>query len=124
MLIMLISVLFFLFLVSTTNALHKSKIKVGESTQYIINGPLCQERNDDYSEKAPLLEVGGRVMELIDGEHFDSILRDTPNHMRPPAIIAFWNSFDNQCSMDYNALDFEDGIRFNFPSRAFLYAAK
>ena len=96
----------------------------GESSKYVLEDPKSHFRNDDYSQWTPLLETGGRVIELINGEFFDDHLRDTPDHMRPPSVVAFYNSFDPQCMERFNNLDFDDTVRFHLPSRAFLFAAK
>eukprot|EP01084_Bolivina_argentea_P110353 197073_1 len=99
------------------------EIIVGESTKYLIDDPLSKYQNDDYSEATPLLNIAGRVMDLMNGEHFDDILRDTPYPMRPPSIILFWDSTDPICSRKKEAFDFEDVVRFRLPSRAHLFAS-
>jgi len=97
---------------------------VGESTKYVIPDPLAKFGNDDFSELTTPLYVGGRVMDLMNGEHFDNILQDTPDAMRPPAIVLFYDPSDAQCQAVVNQLDFTDNVQFKLPSRAFLYAAK
>eukprot|EP01083_Nonionella_stella_P048552 129698_1 len=96
----------------------------GESTQYVLKDPLAKYCSDDYSAWTPPIETGGRVVDLLDGEFFDEHLRDTPDHMRPPAVVAFYDSFDEQCYQKYQALDFDDTANFHLPSRAFLFASR
>eukprot|EP01083_Nonionella_stella_P280686 954852_1 len=96
----------------------------GESSKHVKSDPLCKYHSDDYSTWAPPIEAGGRVIDLINGEFFDEHLRDTPDHMRPPSIVAFHDSFDKVCSEKYQSLDFEDTVQYQLPSRAFLFASK
>lgn len=53
----------------------------------------------------PKFEVGGRVIDLFNGEHFDVIMRDTPDEMRPPSLIAFHGY--KSCPGEFNALHFQ-----------------
>eukprot|EP01084_Bolivina_argentea_P182589 315170_1 len=96
----------------------------GDSSKYIQPDPLCKYQNDDYSSWTPMIETGGRVIDLLNGEFFDEHLRDTPDHMRPPAVVAFFDSFDAECTQKYQDLDFEDTATFQLPSRAFLFTAR
>lgn len=41
--------------------------------------------------------IGGRVVDLLNGEHFDDILKDTPNELRPGGILLFFRSEDRAC---------------------------
>eukprot|EP01084_Bolivina_argentea_P092801 166936_1 len=96
----------------------------GQSSEYILSDPKSKFHNDDYSEWTPQLQTGGRVIDLINAEFFDEHLRDTPDLMRPPSIVAFYNSFDKECLSKYESFDFEDIVEFQLPSRAWLFAAK
>ena len=96
----------------------------GISTDYILDDPLAVYRNDDHSAWTPSISAGGRVIDLINGEFFDEHLRDTPDHMRPPAIVAIYDSFNKECFNKYKSLNFESTVLHEFPSRAFLFAAK
>eukprot|EP01084_Bolivina_argentea_P110355 197077_1 len=97
---------------------------VGESTQYVQAFELAKFASDDYSQLTSPLYIGGRVMDLMNGEHFDNILQDTPNHMRPPAIVLFYDPTDNNCLLKYNSMDYIDNVQYRLPSRGFLFATK
>ena len=65
-----------------------------------------------------------RITDLMNGEHFDDMLRDTPDYMRPPSIVLFINTSDHECMDEFNKMDYENSIVQHLPSRAFLFAAK
>ena len=46
----------------------------------------------DYSTPQRKLKNGGRVLDLVSGEMFDDILRDTPDELRPGSIVVFYRS--------------------------------
>lgn len=74
--------------------------------------------------------MGGRVIELTNGETFDALLKDvraarvlaalsrpvrlrraqTPYEMRPPGVVAFYKSDSASCMNAYRALEFERTI--------------
>lgn len=70
----------------------------------------------------PKFEIGGRVMDLFSGEHFDIALKDTPDEMRPPALIAFHGY--KSCPGEFNALHFQHVAETELPSRERLLIAK
>lgn len=61
-------------------------------------------------------------MELFDGEHLDVILRDTPDPMRPPSLIAFFGH--KTCPSALDDLDFKKIAEHDLPSRERLLIAK
>eukprot|EP01084_Bolivina_argentea_P051963 95497_1 len=70
------------------------------------------------------LYIGSRVMDLMNGEHFDNILQDTSDRMRPPSIVLFYDPSDSECLTTFNAMDYQDNVEYNLPSRGFLFAGK
>lgn len=70
----------------------------------------------------PRVELSGRVLELLSGEHFDDILKDTPDDMRPPSLIAFYGF--KTCPKEYAQLEFQKHAEETMPSRERLFAAK
>eukprot|EP01084_Bolivina_argentea_P194180 333140_1 len=97
----------------------------GEISQYLLEDTLSKYKSIDYSKPTPLLKVSqnARIMDLLNAEHFDNILRDTLDNMRPPSIIIFWNSSNPQCTSKYNTIDFNNSVINNLPSRSHLFAA-
>ena len=76
-------------------------------------------------KNAPKFQVGGRVVDLMHGLHFDDIQIDTPNGMRPAAAVLFHRSDDAACSRKVRALDFEGKMEGKHtPTRVRLFAAK
>ena len=44
----------------------------------------------DYANHdLPPLEILQRVIDLTNGQHFDYLLQDTPDELRPPSLIMF-----------------------------------
>lgn len=70
----------------------------------------------------PPIEVDGRVMELVHGEHFDDVVKDTPDEMRPPGLIAFYGS--HTCGGVYKNFSFEKAAQTRLPARERLFIAK
>jgi hypothetical protein len=69
----------------------------------------------------PKVEIGGRVLDLFSGEHFDIALRDTPDEMRPPALVAFHGY--KECPGEFSALHFRHVAETQLPSRERLLIA-
>lgn len=70
----------------------------------------------------PKVEIGGRVIDLFSGEHFDVTLKDTPNEMRPPAIVAF-HGFQS-CPKEFKELRYREAAENELPSRERLLITK
>ena len=69
-----------------------------------FNGVTCV----DYSNlgpSAPKYEIGSRVVDLLNGLHFDDIMIDTPNGMRPPSVVYFFRSQNAECARAAKSLD-------------------
>jgi len=96
----------------------------GVSSQYVIDDPLCKHRSVDNSKTHSPLKIKSRVVDLMNGEHFDDILRDTPNKMRPPSIVLFYNTTTSACNDEFRLLNFENNVINYLPSRAFLFASQ
>lgn len=77
---------------------------------------------DFSANKLPKVEVGGRVIELFDGNHFDEQLSDTPDELRPPALIAFYGS--KTCQGEFDSLRFRQVAERTLPARSRLMIAK
>ncbi len=91
----------------------------------------------DYSKRDdhPKVQHGGRVIDFLSGEHFDSILQDTPDQYRPPGtqkcatltkadlhsttgVILFWGH--RTCSRALEEIPWVKFAESVFPSRARL----
>ena len=96
----------------------------GVSSQYVIDDPLCKHRSVDNSKTHSPLKIKSRVVDLMNGEHFDDILRDTPDNMRPPSIVLFYNTTTSACNDEFKLLNFENNVINYLPSRAFLFASQ
>lgn len=78
---------------------------------------------DHQDEDLPKIEYGGRVLELVNGEHYDDLLQDTPDELRPPSVIAFYGH--KSCPMSKLAdLEFKHKAEFELPARERLFMAK
>jgi len=76
----------------------------------------------DYSDpNVPLLNVNGRVLDLVHGEHFDDILIDTPDDIRPPAVIAFHGY--KTCPNGLQSINFQEAAETVLPARERLFIA-
>lgn len=84
------------------------------------------ETNHHEEEKPnlPKVRIGARVMDLIHGLHFDDILMDTPDDLRPSSIIAFYNSSDELCMKRFNEWDFDHIAETELPARERLFIAR
>lgn len=69
----------------------------------------------------PKVEIGGRVLDLFSGEHFDIALKDTPDSMRPPALVAFHGY--KSCPKEFSKLKFRHAAETQLPSRERLLIA-
>jgi len=79
----------------------------------------------DYSSHdLPKVRVGHRVMDLVHGGQFDDILQDTPDEMRPPAVVAFYDSSDPVCMDKYNHLKWDLIAEQELPPRERLFVAR
>lgn len=74
------------------------------------------------TEGVPKYENGGRVIEIFHAEHFDIILRDTPDEMRPPSIIAFYGY--ETCQAQFDLLNYRSNAETSLPSRERLVIGK
>ena len=87
----------------------------------------------DYSTPQRKLKLNGRVIDLVHGEMFDDIMRDTPDELRPGSVIAFYRSAtgsgakdrttaenyarSNKCRRAYEKLGFESAAESALPAR-------
>ncbi|GBG25970.1 Hypothetical Protein FCC1311_021902 [Hondaea fermentalgiana] len=79
----------------------------------------------DYSDMS-LNKVmqGGRVVDLVSGLHFDSILQDSPDEIRPASVVAFFDSNDEKCLKEYKALNWMNLVETKLPARELLFASR
>jgi len=80
----------------------------------------------DYAsdEWVPKIRVGGRVNDLMHGWHFDSLLQDTPDEIRPPSVIVFYDSSNNACMDAYDGLKWDEIAQDKLPARERLLTAR
>eukprot|EP00516_Mucochytrium_quahogii_P008100 CAMPEP_0203748984 /NCGR_PEP_ID=MMETSP0098-20131031/3703_1 /ASSEMBLY_ACC=CAM_ASM_000208 /TAXON_ID=96639 /ORGANISM=" , Strain NY0313808BC1" /LENGTH=610 /DNA_ID=CAMNT_0050637911 /DNA_START=36 /DNA_END=1868 /DNA_ORIENTATION=+ len=79
----------------------------------------------DYSQDGlPKVRLEGRVMDLINGIHWDDILQDTPDEMRPSAAVVFYDSSDEVCMAKYAKMRWDARAETQLPARERLFAAR
>uniref|UniRef100_A0A7S2S776 Prolyl 4-hydroxylase alpha subunit domain-containing protein n=1 Tax=Mucochytrium quahogii TaxID=96639 RepID=A0A7S2S776_9STRA len=79
----------------------------------------------DFSQGGlPKVVMGGRVMDLVNGIQFDDILQDTPDEIRPPGAVVFFNSSDPVCMKKYTQMGWERMAESKMPARERLFAAR
>jgi len=66
-------------------------------------------------------KLGGRIVDLLNGEHFDDIVKDTPNELRPGGLVLFFRSQNKKCYEEYEKMGFNDAAERSLPSRARLF---
>lgn len=76
----------------------------------------------DFSEITKKTEIGGRVIDLVNGEHFDDVLRDTPDEMRPGGIVVFFGS--STCQKEYDDLQLGAKASTVLPHRSRLFIGR
>lgn len=69
----------------------------------------------------PPVKIGERVIELMSGIHFDNLLQDTPDELRPPSVILF-KGFKTCPKVD-KLLRFTELAETRLPSRERLLIA-
>lgn len=103
--------------------LATSTLAAAQGTQSYWAKKLAKADVVDFSQpNLPLVQHDGRVSELFDGDHLDDFLRDTPNALRPPGLVAFYG-YDT-CLQEYEDLDFEHTAETRLPARERLFTAK
>jgi hypothetical protein len=77
----------------------------------------------DYADhNLPPLEIGGRVTDLTNGQHFDNLMQDTPDELRPPSLIMFYGH--KRCPEFDAEHQFTGAAEASLPSRERLMIAK
>eukprot|EP00466_Bigelowiella_natans_P017071 jgi/Bigna1/146598/aug1.117_g21306 len=76
------------------------------------------------SDNIPKPEIGGRVVDLLNGEHFDDILKDTPDPLRPAGLVLFYRSKDAACAKAYEAMNYRRHAENDLPGRERIFIAK
>mmetsp|Transcript_18492 Transcript_18492/g.30145 ORF Transcript_18492/g.30145 Transcript_18492/m.30145 type:complete len:616 (+) Transcript_18492:1-1848(+) len=79
---------------------------------------------DLASMSLPKIRMHSRVMDLVHGQHFDTILQDTPDDVRPPGVVVFYNSDDETCMKKYKALRWDNLAETVLPARERLFTAR
>lgn len=59
----------------------------------------------------PKVRIGGRSIDILNGKHFDEILEETPDGMRPPSLVMFYDYSDQGCMDRVNHFDFDAFVR-------------
>lgn len=70
------------------------------------------------------VEMGGRIHDLFSGHHFDDLLKDVPDPMRPPSVVIFYSQKNSECYSKYQQLDFKNRVESDLPAIERLMAAK
>eukprot|EP00924_Labyrinthula_sp_SR-Ha-C_P004019 maker-scaffold_3-snap-gene-11.3-mRNA-1 protein AED:0.20 eAED:0.20 QI:37/1/1/1/1/1/2/243/670 len=79
---------------------------------------------DNTVDGLPKVRLGHRVVDLFNGWHFDDILMDAPEPIRPAAVVAFYDSSNEQCVSDYAKLDYDWIAENKLPGRSQLFIAR
>lgn len=77
------------------------------------------DNNAECVHKAdlPPVKIGGRVIDILNGKHFDEIQNETPDEIRPPMVILFHDSQDKKCTHDTGIIDINFLSETLLPSR-------
>mmetsp|Transcript_14314 Transcript_14314/g.21743 ORF Transcript_14314/g.21743 Transcript_14314/m.21743 type:complete len:576 (-) Transcript_14314:118-1845(-) len=90
--------------------------------------PLMASAWSFGSSKADLqvhkIELGGRVIDLLNGEHFDDILRDTPDELRPASFVLFHRSGDEKCKKKFMSMNYKKHAEDDLPARERIMVSK
>jgi len=78
----------------------------------------------DYMQDHPKVRIGHRVVDLFSGWHFDDILMDSPDEIRPPSVVAFFDSSNPKCLASYKRLNFDSIAERQLPARSRLFTAR
>eukprot|EP00471_Norrisiella_sphaerica_P013178 CAMPEP_0184502212 /NCGR_PEP_ID=MMETSP0113_2-20130426/49641_1 /TAXON_ID=91329 /ORGANISM="Norrisiella sphaerica, Strain BC52" /LENGTH=536 /DNA_ID=CAMNT_0026891271 /DNA_START=111 /DNA_END=1721 /DNA_ORIENTATION=+ len=60
----------------------------------------------------------------MNGEHFDDILKDTPNELRPGGLVLFFRSQDSKCAAEYEKFGYQNAAETELPARERAFIAK
>jgi len=89
---------------------------------YALGLSLCL--GEHTSTELPKIVNHGRVVELMNGEHFDNLMQDTPDEMRPPSLVLFFNHTDAACMETVAGLEYKRQAETSLPSRERLLVTK
>ena len=64
------------------------------------------------------------MIDLLNGEHFDDILQDTPDELRPGSIVVFYRSQDDKCWDAFQEMNLIYTAENQLPARERLMVAK
>ncbi|KAH9256056.1 hypothetical protein BASA81_005832 [Batrachochytrium salamandrivorans] len=71
----------------------------------------------------PPIRMGGRINDLVSGVHFDNLMQDTPDELRPPSIILF-HGFESCPNARDKEFKFQSLSESKLPSRERLMIAE
>ena len=71
---------------TSLETISQNKTKVRETLDRIIS---LRDKKEKYLHLIPKCMYGSRVMRIRNGMTFDTVLRDTPDELRPPSLILF-----------------------------------
>ena len=69
---------------TSLETISQNKTKVRETLDRIIS---LRDKKEKYLHLIPKCMYGSRVMRIRNGMTFDTVLRDTPDELRPPSLI-------------------------------------
>jgi len=72
----------------------------------------------------PKVRLGSRVIDLVNALHFDDLMQDTPDEIRPPSVVVFYDSNDNTCMEKYDSLGWDNLAESKLPARERLMTAR
>ena len=82
------------------------------------------EVKDFSHSNLPKVRVRSRVIDLISGTHFDHVLQDVPDEMRPPGAVMFYDSSNVQCMTEFNELNWDHFAETLLPNRERLFVGR
>ncbi|GBG25971.1 Hypothetical Protein FCC1311_021912 [Hondaea fermentalgiana] len=72
----------------------------------------------------PKVRLQSRVIDLVNAIHFDDLMQDTPDEMRPPSVVVFYDSNDDSCMAKYSELNWDQLAERELPARERLMTAR
>lgn len=87
----------------------------------VVRGTSSQQQCDD---DLPPVRIGGRILDIVNGKHFDEILEETPDSMRPPGLLVFYDYSNKTCMDIYQNIGFESFVKKYYPFREQLMVGR
>jgi len=94
-------------------------------SNHLTKEPSTLLKAVDLSQKGlPNVRIGARVVDLINGIHFDDILQDSPHEIRPPSVVVFYDSNSAKCMQEFNKLRLDSMAERDLPARERLFISR